>query len=56
VTDRIDRKIAALEAHRSQTAHLDVPTWIRDRLTTVADDAGLPSGRLAEAFTVLRTE
>ncbi|MFI7280317.1 PIG-L deacetylase family protein [Micromonospora chersina] len=56
VTDQVDRKIAAMEAHRSQTAHLDVPTWVRDRLTTMADNAGLPPGRLAEAFTVLRTE
>ncbi|MFG1657261.1 PIG-L deacetylase family protein [Micromonospora chersina] len=56
VTDQVDRKIAAMEAHRSQTAHLDVATWVRDRLTTMADNAGLPPGRLAEAFTVLRTE
>ncbi|MFI0792363.1 PIG-L deacetylase family protein [Micromonospora rubida] len=56
VTDRYDRKVAAMRAHRSQTAHLDVETWVRDRLTTVADNAGLPPGRLAEAFTVLRTE
>ncbi|MEU8297592.1 PIG-L deacetylase family protein [Micromonospora sp. NPDC048909] len=56
VTDRFDRKIAAMRAHRSQTGHFDVAPWIRDRLTTVADNAGLPPGRLAEAFTVLRTE
>ncbi|MGW5667887.1 PIG-L deacetylase family protein [Micromonospora sp. NPDC003776] len=56
VTDQLDRKIAAMRAHHSQTAHLDVETWVRDRLTTVADNAGLPAGRLAEAFTVLRTE
>ncbi|MEU5940632.1 PIG-L deacetylase family protein [Micromonospora sp. NPDC047548] len=56
VTDHVDRKIAAMRAHSSQTGRLDVETWVRDRLTTVADNAGLPSGRLAEAFTVLRTE
>ncbi|MCX4470057.1 PIG-L family deacetylase [Micromonospora sp. NBC_01655] len=56
VTDRYDHKVAAMRAHRSQTAHLDVETWVRDRLGTVADNAGLPPGRLAEAFTVLRTE
>ncbi|MEU5908261.1 hypothetical protein ABZ780_28290 [Micromonospora sp. NPDC047467] len=44
-----------MRAHLSQTGHLDVPAWIRDRLTTVAAEAGLPPGRLAEAFTVLRT-
>ncbi|MCW3843047.1 PIG-L family deacetylase [Micromonospora yasonensis] len=56
VTDQVDRKIAAMRAHHSQTAHMDVETWVRDLLTTVADNAGLPAGRLAEAFTVLRTE
>jgi hypothetical protein len=34
---------------------MDLETWLRDRLTTTADTAGLPEGRLAEAFTVLRT-
>ncbi|MBM0258990.1 PIG-L deacetylase family protein [Micromonospora sp. 4G55] len=56
ITDQIDRKIAAMRAHSSQTDRLDLETWVRDRLTAVADNAGLPSGRLAEAFTVLRTE
>jgi LmbE family N-acetylglucosaminyl deacetylase len=56
ITDQLPRKIAALRAHRSQTAHFDVEQWLRDRLTTVAEAAGLPDGRLAEAFTVLRTE
>ncbi|MBM0227322.1 PIG-L domain-containing protein [Micromonospora sicca] len=56
VTPYLDRKIAAMRAHRSQTAHLDVETWVRGWLTTVADNAGLPAGRLAESFTVLRTE
>lgn len=56
VTDQFDRKVAALGAHASQTAHFDHAEWIRERLTTVAESAGLPLGRLAEAFTVLRTE
>ncbi|WP_197700818.1 PIG-L deacetylase family protein [Micromonospora purpureochromogenes] len=56
ITDQIDRKLAAMRAHSSQTDRLDLETWVRDRLTAVADNAGLPSGRLAEAFTVLRTE
>ncbi|WP_305034180.1 PIG-L deacetylase family protein [Micromonospora sp. BL4] len=55
ITDRYDRKVAAMRAHHSQTGHLDVPAWIHDRLAEVAADAGLPPGRLAEAFTVLRT-
>ncbi|MFB9237381.1 PIG-L deacetylase family protein [Plantactinospora siamensis] len=56
VTDQFDRKLAALRAHASQTAHFDPAEWLRDRMTAAARDAGLPSGRLAEAFTVLRTE
>ncbi|WP_245719230.1 hypothetical protein [Micromonospora rhizosphaerae] len=56
VTEQYDRKVAAMRAHRSQTAHMDVETWVRDRLGTVAENAGLPAGRMAEAFTVLRTE
>ena len=56
ITRHTERKIAAMRAHHTQTGHLDVETWVRDRLTTVADNAGLPPGRLAEAFTVLRTE
>ncbi|MFE9688424.1 PIG-L deacetylase family protein [Micromonospora sp. NPDC005806] len=56
VTDQGARKIAAMRAHRSQTAHLDVETWVHERLGMIADNAGLPAGRLAEAFTVFRTE
>jgi LmbE family N-acetylglucosaminyl deacetylase len=56
ITDRFEQKVAALRAHVSQTGHMDLEGWLRDRLTTVADTAGLPDGRLAEAFTVLRTE
>ncbi|WP_199716576.1 PIG-L deacetylase family protein [Micromonospora musae] len=56
ITDRFDRKLAAMRAHRSQTGHFEVESWIRDRLTTAADNAGLPPGRLVEAYTVLRTE
>ncbi|MFG3705317.1 PIG-L deacetylase family protein [Micromonospora sp. NPDC047670] len=55
VTGQYARKVAAMRAHRSQTARMDVETWVRDRLTTAADEAGLPAGRMAEAFTVLRT-
>jgi LmbE family N-acetylglucosaminyl deacetylase len=56
VTEAYPRKLAALRAHASQTSHLDVDTLLRDRLAAVAEAAGLPAGRLAEAFTVLRTE
>ena len=56
ITDRFEQKAAALRAHVSQTGDMDLEGWLRDRLTTAADAAGLPDGRLAEAFTVLRTE
>ncbi|GAA4688705.1 GlcNAc-PI de-N-acetylase [Phytohabitans rumicis] len=57
VTDAYPRKVLALRAHVSQTAHLDPDDgWLRDRMVATAAAAGLPDGRLAEAFTVLRTE
>lgn len=56
VTEAYPKKIAALRAHASQTSHLDLDALLRDRLAAVAKTAGLPAGRLAEAFTVLRTE
>jgi LmbE family N-acetylglucosaminyl deacetylase len=56
ITDHYPRKLAALRAHASQTAHMDLEAWLRDRLVAMAESAGLPDGRLAEAFTVLRTE
>jgi LmbE family N-acetylglucosaminyl deacetylase len=53
VTDTFDRKIAALRAHVSQTAHMDdLEIWLRDRLGQIAAEAGLPAGHLAEAFAV----
>ncbi|MBO4208384.1 PIG-L family deacetylase [Micromonospora echinofusca] len=55
VTDRLAAKIAAMRAHHSQTAHLDVPAWVMEQLGRTAQEAGLPPGRLAEAYTVLRT-
>jgi LmbE family N-acetylglucosaminyl deacetylase len=56
VTDTFKRKIAALRAHESQTGHLDeledrLRGWLRRR----AAQAGLPEGRLAEAFQVVET-
>ncbi|GAB2924831.1 hypothetical protein GCM10027280_10050 [Micromonospora polyrhachis] len=56
ITDHFEQKVAALRAHTSQTAHLDLESWLRDWLGATARSAGLPEGRLAESFTVLRTE
>jgi len=56
VTETFGRKLAALRAHESQTAHMaDLAERIRARLTLVAQQAGLPDGRLAEGFRVLDT-
>jgi LmbE family N-acetylglucosaminyl deacetylase len=57
ITDTFDRKLSALRAHVSQVAHLpDLESMLRERLELQARTLGLPEGRLAEAFTVIRTE
>lgn len=56
ITDAYPRKLAALRAHATQTSHLtDLDDVIRARLRQNATAAGLPDGRLAEAFTIVRT-
>lgn len=56
VTDTYDRKLAALRAHQSQTGHMeDLDGMLRGWLTLNATAAGLPEGRLAEAFQVIGT-
>ncbi len=56
ITDTFDRKIAALRAHASQTAHM---TSLEERLrgwgSRQAGAAGLAEGRLAEGYLVLNT-
>jgi LmbE family N-acetylglucosaminyl deacetylase len=56
ITDTFDRKIAALRAHVSQTAHM---TALEDRMrawgSMQAQSAGLAEGRLAEGYLVLDT-
>jgi LmbE family N-acetylglucosaminyl deacetylase len=49
----VERKLAALRAHASQTAHLDdLEDRIRGWMTATAEQGGLPTGTLAEAFKV----
>jgi LmbE family N-acetylglucosaminyl deacetylase len=51
ITDTFDRKLAALHAHVSQTAHVEgLEGFLRRRLQDNARAGGLPEGRLAEAF------
>ena len=54
VTEQFDRKIAALHAHVSQTAHMeDIAGFVRPWLEGNARAAGLAEGRMAERFQVV---
>lgn len=51
VTDTLDRKLAALRAHESQTAHIpDLAGMVGGWLGRAAEAAGLGPGRYAESF------
>lgn len=51
MTDVFDRKLSALQAHFSQTGHMDdLEARLRGWASANAKAAGLPAGRLAEAF------
>ena len=50
ITEQLPRKIAALGAHRSQTAHADIPRLLEQWNGGIARGAGLGEGRYAEAF------
>ena len=53
ITDQFDQKIAALRAHESQTSHMeDLTGMIRMWGERMAEQAGLPEGRVAEGFFV----
>jgi LmbE family N-acetylglucosaminyl deacetylase len=54
VSDCLDRKLAALRAHESQTAHIaDLDRMVGDWLRRNAELAGLGRDRYAEAFKVV---
>jgi LmbE family N-acetylglucosaminyl deacetylase len=56
VTETFDRKIAALRAHDSQTAHMDdLEESVAGYLRRNAEQAGWPAGRMAESFRVMAT-
>jgi LmbE family N-acetylglucosaminyl deacetylase len=58
ITDVFDRKLAALRAHASQTAHLGegLQKMLREWNGANAAAAGLPLGRLAEAYQIVPTD
>jgi len=54
VTDTVDRKMAALRAHTSQLPEVEATSGrFLGYLAANATAAGLPAGRLAEAFTIV---
>ncbi|MBP2368021.1 PIG-L deacetylase family protein [Pseudonocardia parietis] len=56
ITGTFDRKIAALRAHESQTAHMtDLEDMIGRWAGSQARQAGFPSGTLVESFRALDT-
>jgi len=57
VTDTFQAKLTALRAHKSQTAHMDdrLEGMLRGWMGPLAENAGLPAGRLAESFQVVDT-
>jgi LmbE family N-acetylglucosaminyl deacetylase len=55
ITDVYPRKLAALKAHATQTSHIDLDERLRTMLGNTAKEGGLPDGRLAESFSIVRT-
>jgi LmbE family N-acetylglucosaminyl deacetylase len=56
ITETFDRKVAAVRAHASQIKDPDtLADRLRERIASNTTAAGLPEGRLAEAFQVVVT-
>ena len=56
VTDVLDRKLAALRCHVTQTSHSpDLEQFVTDWMRRTGRQFGLPDGRLAESFHVVHT-
>jgi LmbE family N-acetylglucosaminyl deacetylase len=57
ITDTFNLKIAALNAHVSQTAHnSEMPRMVREWGERNAKAQGLPDGRVAEVFKIVNTD
>jgi LmbE family N-acetylglucosaminyl deacetylase len=56
VTDVLDRKLAALRCHVTQTSHSpDLEQFVTDWMRRTGRQFGLAEGRLAESFHVVHT-
>jgi LmbE family N-acetylglucosaminyl deacetylase len=56
VTEMLSDKLAALQAHESQTAHMeDLEGRIRTWMSAIAIEAGFAPDALAESFRVVNT-
>jgi LmbE family N-acetylglucosaminyl deacetylase len=56
ITETFPKKMAALHAHVSQTAHnADLEKMVREWGERNATNGGFPEGRIAEAFRVVNT-
>ena len=54
VTETFPQKIAALQAHVTQVGQRDgLEGFLRERMARLAEQGGLPEGRLAETFQVI---
>jgi LmbE family N-acetylglucosaminyl deacetylase len=57
ITETFDKKMAALHAHVSQTAHnKELENMVREWGSRNAEAQGLPDGRIAEVFKVINTD
>ena len=57
ITETFDKKMAALHAHVSQTAHnKELENMVREWGSRNAEAQGLPHGRIAEVFKVINTD
>lgn len=56
ITGTFDRKVAALASHESQIGDItELEPMLRQWMAANATEAGLPEGRLAEVFQIVRT-
>jgi LmbE family N-acetylglucosaminyl deacetylase len=54
ITDTYPKKLAALQAHATQTSHFDLDARLRQMLAANAERVGMP-GKLVEAFNIVST-